>query len=97
MISPNLVAPGVNVGGLFPTGYGQMSGTSVSAAITAGACALMLQWGIVDENETALTTERIKAHLIRGCIRLESVEYPNPQWGYGRLNLYNTLNIIRST
>lgn len=95
MMSPDLVAPGVDVGGIFPSGYGNMSGTSVAAAITAGACALMLQWGIVDENETALTTERIKAYLIRGCERDGSMEYPNIQWGYGRLNLYNALNIIR--
>ena len=94
-VSPDLVAPGVNVGGVFPTGYGQMSGSSVAAAITAGACALMMQWGIVDENETTLTTERIRAYLIRGCARDIFMEYPNPQWGYGRLDLYNTLNFIR--
>jgi len=95
MMSPNLVAPGVNVGGVYPTGYGQMSGTSVSAAITAGACALMMQWGIVDGNETTLTTARIKAYMIRGCARDISMEYPNVQWGYGKLDLYNTFNIIR--
>jgi len=95
MMAPDLIAPGVNVGGVYPTGYGQMSGTSVSAAITAGACALMLQWGIVDDNETALNTERIKAYLIRGCVRDTLVEYPNAQQGYGKLNLYNTLNIMR--
>jgi len=95
MMAPDFVAPGVGVGGVVPSGYGQMSGTSVSAAITAGACALMLQWGIVDDNETALTTERIKAHLIRGCVRDIFMEYPNTQWGYGRLNLYNALNIMR--
>jgi len=95
MMAPDLVAPGVNVGGVFPTGYGQMSGTSVSAAITAGACALMLQWGIVDDNETALNTERIKAHLIRGSVRDISIEYPNVQWGYGKLQMYNTLSIMR--
>ena len=95
MISPHLVAPGVNVGGIYPIGYGEMSGTSVAAAITAGACALMLQWGIVDENEMAMTTERIKAYLIRGSERDRLIEYPNAQWGYGRLNLYNTLNWIR--
>ena len=94
-ISPNLVAPGINVGGVFPSGHGQMSGTSVSAAITAGACALMMQWGIVDGNETTLTTERIKAYLIRGCARDIFMEYPNAQWGYGKLDLYNTLSIMR--
>lgn len=96
MLSPDLVAPGVNVGGAFPTGYGQMSGTSVAAAITAGACALMMQWGIVDRNELSMTTERIKAYLIRGCARDMAIEYPNTQWGYGKLDLFNTLNMIRS-
>jgi len=95
MMSPTFVAPGVNVGGVFPTGYGNMSGTSASAGITAGACALMLQWGIVNENETTLTTERIKTYLIRGCARDIFTVYPNPQWGYGMLDLYNSLNIIR--
>jgi len=96
IIAPDLVAPGVDVGGLFPTGYGRMSGTSVSAAITAGACALMLQWGVVNGNDTALSTNRIQANLIRGCMRDPSMEYPNTYSGYGRLNLYNTLNTIRS-
>lgn len=95
VMSPDLVAPGVDVGGIFPSGNGQMSGTSVAAAITAGACALMLQWGIVDENETSMTTERIKAYLIRGCERDRLMEYPNAQWGYGKLNLHNALNNIR--
>ena len=94
-LSPDFASPGVNVGGIFPIGYGEMSGTSVSAAITAGACALMLQWGVVDGNETTLTTNRIRAYLIRGCVRTGSIEYPNVQWGYGRLNLYNALSIMR--
>jgi len=95
MMAPDFVAPGVDVGGMFPSGFGQMSGTSVAAAITAGACALMLQWGIVEDNETVLNTERIKAYLIRGCDRDMFTEYPNAQWGYGRLNLYNTMNVMR--
>lgn len=95
MMSPDLVAPGVDVGGYYPTGYGQMRGTSVAAAITAGACALMLQWGVVDENEVALSSNSIRANLIRGCTRDRAVEYPNVQWGYGRLNLFNSLSIMR--
>jgi len=55
----------------------------------------MLQWGVVDGNETTLTTNRIRAYLIRGCVRTGSIEYPNVQWGYGRLNLYNALSIMR--
>ena len=90
-----LVAPGVNVGGAFPTGYGTMSGTSVATAITTGACALILQWGIVEGNDLSLSTYQVRALLIRGCIRDEILTYPNLQWGYGRLNLLNTFNMMR--
>lgn len=93
--SPDLAAPGVNVGGIFPLGYGIMSGTSVAAAITTGACALMLQWGYVQRNETSISTFLIKTALIRGCERDPRINYPNVQWGYGKLNLLNTFRLIR--
>lgn len=96
VISPDLVAPGVNVSGIFPDGPGVMSGTSISAAITTGACALMLQWGIVQGNDIALNTYMIRSYLIRGCIRDKDIDYPSVQWGYGKLNLLNTFNQIRS-
>ncbi|WP_245156696.1 S8 family peptidase [Clostridium aminobutyricum] len=95
-IAPDLVAPGVNVGGYYPTGYGAMSGTSVSTAITAGASALLMQWGIVNGNDPALSTYQIKAYLIRGCSRSETLTYPNNQWGYGRLNLLRTFTLMRN-
>lgn len=93
--TPDLVAPGVNVGGYYPIGYGSMDGTSVSTAITAGACALLLQWGIVNRNDPAMSTYQARAYLIRGCSRSESTTYPNPQWGYGKLNLMQTFNLMR--
>ena len=92
---PDLAAPGEHVGGIFPTGYGTMSGTSVAAAITAGASALMLQWAVVEGNDPSIDSYRIRANLIAGCERDQGVEYPNNQWGYGRLNLYNTFRSFR--
>ncbi len=76
-------------------GYGVMTGTSVSAAITAGAAALMLQWGMVDGNETFMDSYLIRANLIRGCDRDAGISYPNNQWGYGRLNLAKTFETLR--
>ncbi|MHB1154416.1 MAG: S8 family serine peptidase [Eubacteriales bacterium] len=95
IMAPDLVAPGVNVGGFFPFGYGTMSGTSVAAAITAGAGALLMQWGIVEGNDVALSTYQIRAYLIRGCNRKEGISYPNPQWGYGSINLLQTFQVMR--
>jgi len=94
-IKPDLVAPGVDVAGIFPTGYGSMSGTSVAAAITAGASALMLQWGIVEGNDFLMDTYHIRAALIAGCERDLNTDYPNNQWGYGRMNLFNTFRSLR--
>jgi hypothetical protein len=74
-----------------------MSGTSVAAAVTAGACALLLQWGIVERNEPYADTYLARAYLIRGCDRDPGMTYPNPRWGYGRLNLWNTFNLLRQT
>lgn len=93
--SPDLVAPGVDVGGYFPGGYGTMSGTSVAAAITTGACALFLQWGIVDGNDIALSANQIRTYLIRGCNRSEFDIYPNNKWGYGSLNVLRSFRLIR--
>jgi len=92
---PDLVAPGVDVLGVLPTGYSNMSGTSVAAAMTAGASALMLQWGLVDGNYPNLNNLRIKSFLVQGCEREANMKYPNNQWGYGRLNLMQTFNILR--
>ncbi len=92
---PHLVAPGYEVGGYYPTGYGFMSGTSVATSITAGACALLLQWAIVEGHDLGFCTPLIKAYLIRGCNRTELMEYPNPQWGYGSLNLLQTFFYMR--
>ncbi len=94
-ISPDLTAPGVNVTGSFPTGNGAMTGTSVSAAITAGAAALALQWGIIEGNDLSMSTFQVKALLIRGCSRDPGLSYPNVQWGYGRLNLFESFRLLR--
>lgn len=93
--APDFVAPGVEVEAIYPNGMGTTSGTSVSAAITAGASALMFQWAIVQGNYPSITGNRLRLILIRGCDRETNRDYPNPQWGYGTLNLMRTFNIFR--
>ncbi|QHI73983.1 S8 family serine peptidase [Aminipila terrae] len=92
---PDFVAPGYQVGGYYPTGYGTMDGTSVAAAITSGACALMLQWGIVEGNDLGFSTPIIRTYLIRGCRRSDLIKYPNVQWGYGTLDLMQSFIVMR--
>ena len=94
-VLPDLVAPGVGVGGVYPYGPGLMSGTSAAAAVLAGTCALLLQWGIREGNDPAMGTYQIRAYLIRGCLRRPDMQYPNNQWGYGAIQLMQTFHLMR--
>lgn len=93
-LAPDIVAPALNVTGIYPWGPGVMSGTSVAAAISAGAGALMLQWGIVEGNDIAISTFRIRAYFIIGANRNPGIIYPSLQWGFGSLNLSQAINLI---
>lgn len=95
-VKPDLVAPGVDitscaVGG----GYESRSGTSMAAPFVSGSCALLMQWGILQNNDPFLYGEKMKAYLIRGARQLPfSVSYPNPQSGYGALCVSNSLTFV---
>jgi len=96
-MAPDFVAPGVSIRGVYPTGYGAMSGTSVAAAISAGAAALLMEWGIVQKNMPAIDGDLIRSLLISGCTRDQNQSYPNIKWGYGKLNLYGTFLTLRES
>ena len=71
-----------------------MTGTSVAAAVTAGAAALMLEWGIVRERRLTIGTLEIKQLMIRGARRSSAQLYPNRTWGYGTLDLYAAFSVL---
>ena len=71
------------------------TGTSAAAAITAGACAQIMQWAIVDQNNTVMSNTSIKNMLIRGADRADDRSYPNPSWGYGTLDVYGAFEDLR--
>ncbi|KXL53210.1 subtilase family protein [Anaerotignum neopropionicum] len=96
-MAPDLVAPGVGVQGIYPTGTGSKTGTSVAAAITAGATALLFEWSIVQGNIPSMDGELVKTFLISGAGRDENRIYPNIKWGYGRLDLYGSFNAIKES
>ncbi len=95
--APDFTAVGVGVRGIYPTGFGTMTGTSAAAAITAGAAALLMEWGIVQNNMPTINGDLIRNLLISGCTRDPGIPYPNNKWGYGKMNLYNTFLTLRET
>ncbi len=96
IINPNFAAPGVNLIGPSPNnGFTTMSGTSIAAAHTAGIAAFLLEWGINLGNFPTLSSVEIRNMLIRGAVRDPNNVYPNTDWGYGIINVYNTFINIR--
>ena len=89
-------APGVNVTGAFPGGrFSPRTGSCISAAVTSGAVALMLEWLLDIQEVPGIDSFQIKSLLILGAVRPKTMEYPNREWGYGQLNLYNTFETMR--
>lgn len=95
-VKPEIAAPGVNY--LAPTlnrTFQPFSGTSVSAAHTAGVAALMLEWGTVRGNNPGMDSNVLKNFLIRGARRRTNLVYPNRDWGYGILDIFSVFENMR--
>ena len=95
-LKPDITAPGVNVTGALPGDrFSSRTGSCISAAITSGAVALMLEWILDIQKVSGIDSFQIKSLLILGAVRPKTMEYPNREWGYGQLNLYNTFETMR--
>ncbi|NBH81392.1 peptidase [bacterium C-53] len=90
---PDFAAPAVNVS----TNVGMYTGTSVAAAITAGAAADFLEWAVVKGNEPIVNSDDVKNYFKRGAVREPGITYPNKQEGFGRLNLKGVFDSLTQT
>ena len=97
VVKPDFAAPGVDMKAAAsgPAGtYTQSSGTSLAAAQTSGIAALLFEWAIIRGNEPFFSGNSVKNYLRRGAVREEDMQYPNPEWGYGRIDLYHTFELL---
>lgn len=95
-IKPDITAPGVNVsGGLPEGGFTRRSGSSISAGITAGASALLVEWSLSQYRNTSVNTNHVKGFMILSAGRQQGLTYPNREWGYGTLDLYEVFEVLR--
>lgn len=91
----NIAAGGINQKTIGPSNrIDIVSGTSVSAAIVSGVCALLFQWGIVDGNFPYMYSQSLITFLIRGTERRRGDIYPNAEWGYGILDVFKIFSNI---
>lgn len=100
-IVPDLAAPGVSVSipgisrisntGERGSRERVRSGSSIAAALGAGIGALMQEWAFIAGYDPFMNGQNMRAYLIQGAVKDGPYEYPNREWGYGKVNLYNTL------
>lgn len=95
-VKPELAAPGVNyIAPALNNEFIPYTGTGVAASHTAGVVALFLEWAVVKKRDINVDTIIIKNYIIRGAIRKKNITYPNRDWGYGILNIFNVFDIFR--
>jgi subtilisin family serine protease len=96
LIKPDLVAPAVSIISAKSGGtYSTFTGTSFAAPFVTGACALMMQWGIINKNDIFMYGQRLKAFLKLGTNKKSNINYPNDSWGYGSLCINSALNFSK--
>lgn len=96
-IKPDFAAPAVNIYGPGLRGdYIRFTGTSAAAAVTTGAVAQIMQWALVELNSPRLSNAGIKNMLIRGTGKSNDRSYPNREWGYGTLDVYQAFERLRN-
>jgi len=97
-IKPNLTTGGVMA---LTTGLNNentlVTGGSVAGAVLCGATLLLLEWGIVLGNDPNIYGPSVISYFTRGTTKRSGDIYPNPQWGYGILNLQGSFENLRSS
>ena len=93
---PDLAAPGYQLTCPLPGNkYGSATGTGAAAAHAAGLQAMVMEWAILRGHYTTITGRDISRLLVRGASRNNAVTYPNPIWGYGKIDIMGLFNHLR--
>lgn len=97
-IKPDFAAPGVGLDAPTTQGrYSDRTGSCASSALTAGAAALLMEGGLRRDPPRFFTTAEIRSLFLRGTRRSSIYTYPNREWGYGTMNIYDTFeSFLRS-
>lgn len=89
-IKPDLCTPGVQIS----TIQGKTTGSSMAAALLAGAVAQFMEWAVVRRNNRLIESNGVKSYFIRGARRSLGPSYPNREEGYGKLDISGTFETI---
>lgn len=95
-VKPDFAVPGVLVSGAgLNNEFVVRSGSSVAAGIATGAVALLMEWVLNDTEAWGVNSSQIRNIILLGAEQRPGMESPNREWGYGAMNLYRSLDILR--
>ena len=55
-----------------------------------------MEWIVYQLGTPGIDSYQIKSLFILGAVRPDFMTYPNREWGYGQLNVYNIFEEIRN-
>jgi len=95
-VKPDYAVPGVLVSGAgLNNEFVVRSGSSVAAGIATGAVALLMEWVLNNTEAWGVNSSQIRNIILLGAEQRPGMESPNREWGYGAMNLYRSLDILR--
>ena len=71
------------------------SGSSASAGIGGGAAALIMEWLRKQPAVRGITCNQVRNIILFGTNQRRDMDYPNKEWGYGTIDIYQSLNRLR--
>lgn len=98
-VKPDFATPGVGLSSTYNYLRGNpvvqsVTGSSYAAALAAGGIAQFMQWAVINRNAPYVRSTEVKNYLIRGAVREPQTNYPNRQWGFGKLNIGNIFDTL---
>lgn len=96
LVKPDFATPGVQVTGAGQEGrFVSRSGSSGATGIAAGAAALLMEWLLNRPESLTVSTSQVANVMILGAGQETLPEFPNREWGYGTLDVYQSLDRLR--
>ncbi len=96
VIKPDFAVPGVAITGAgLNNTFIDRTGSSASLGLAAGGCALLMEWLDQQPAVRGVASSQVRNIIMIGTDKRSNMEYPNQEWGFGRMDLYQSLQRLR--